>query len=532
MNTRTLAPRDKASPPATSGGDGRGTPTQNAATPGHEAATASADRTRYRLALCLVALLLCLPLLSVTYPPLTDYPNHLARVHILNHYDEVPAFRETFDRQFAPIPNLGADLLILLLNQFFGIYAAGRVFLVLTALLFVAGCHLLGGAIHGHRTWLALPCCFFFYNSMLFSGFLSFLFGAGLFMVGLACWMRWRGRWTAARYALVSLLVFASYLSHLAAYVFLGVSFAVLALWSLLRRERGARGTALDLGHLVPPLAAFAAFMSGGGEAGGLAWNSLKGKFINALLPLDGYNIKLDALLVVVLVVAGVITYRRANGVGVARPTFVTGLVFCLLFLLAPKGALTAWSVDARFVVPATLLLVLSLRISLPRAHAKRLLLLLLAVLALRVGSAWATWATLDARIAAQTRAFDLLPEGARVYPLYVAPADWQRGRVERVFDHLAHYATIRRRAYLPTIFAWRSQQPLVIRTPPRHLAPSPGTPEQWLEASPRWLEYLSDYDYVWSYGADEQVARLLRTRAAPVAVADGFTLWKVGGEQ
>lgn len=490
------------------------------------------ELTGYRLALCLVTLLLCLPILSVAYPPLVDYPNHLTRVHILNHYDDVPAFRENFERQYEPIPNLGGDLLILFLNQFFGIFAAGKIFLVLTALLFVAGCDLLGRAIHGRPTWLALPCCFFLYNSMMFYGFINFMFGTGLFMVGLACWMRWRGEWTAPRYAFVSLVAFASYLSHLAAYVFLGVSFALLAALLLFRRESTVRATAVDLGHLVPPLVAFAAFMSGSGEAGSVAWNSVGGKFIDALLPVVSYNYRLDALLVVVLLVVGVVIFRRATRVRVAKQTFVAGLVFCLLFLVFPKAVLTAWSVDARFVVPATLLLVLSLRITMPRETGKLLLLLLLAVLTLRVGSAWATWHALDRRIAAQLKTFELLPEGARVYPMFVAPDNWERGLVERAFDHVGHYATIKRRAYLPTLFAWKSQQPLIIRTPPRHIAPSPGHAHQWLEVSDRWLAYLSDYDYVWSYGADERLAQLLRTRATPVADSDGFTLWKVGSRQ
>lgn len=487
-----------------------------------------AGRTGYRLALCLVALLLCLPLLAVEYPPLVDYPNHLARVHILSQYDDVPAFRETYERQFEPIPNLGGDLMILLLNQFVGIFAAGKIFLVLTALLFVSGCHLLGRAIHGGRTWLALPCCFFFYNSMLFYGFINFLFGAALFMIGLACWMEWRGRWTWARYGFVSLLVFASYLSHLAAYVFLGVSFAVLAALALFRRESTLRAAVVDLGHLVPPLAAFAAFMSGSGEAGHVVWGGARDKLVSALLPLNGYNLKLDALLGVVLLFVGVVLFRRATSVGVVWPTFLVSVVCGVLFLAFPKAVLTAWSVDARFVVPATLLFVLSLRISVPRATGKFLLLLLLAVLSLRVGSAWAMWAALDARVAAQVRVLDTLPEGARVYPMYVAPRDWEQGRVERVFDHLGHYATIRRRARLPTLFAWRSQQPLFVRTMPRHVAPSPGYADQWLEVSDRWLAYLPDYDYVWSYNADVRLAALLRQRAAPVADSDGFTLWKI----
>ncbi len=490
------------------------------------------ELTRYRLLLCLTTLLLCLPILSVTYPPLVDYPNHLARAHILNAYDVTPAYRLTFDRQFAPIPNLACDLLILFFNQFVGIFAAGKIFLVLTAVLFVAGCHLLGRSIHGRPTWLALPCCFFFYNWMLLFGFINYLFGLALFAVALAYWMEWRGKWTPLRYASVSLLVFSAYLAHLSAYVFLGVAFTLLAAWSYFKRERTLRAAAFDLSHLVAPLAAFAAFMNRSGERGYTEWNTIRGKFIDALPLFNGYDYKSDVMFGVALLVIIVLTVLRADRIRVVAPIFLTGLVFFVLYLLFPKAVLTAWAVDARFIIPATLLLVLSLKIVVPHGSGRLLLLLALAVFTLRVGSLWTTWVALDRRINAQMKVFDLLPEGATVYPLFVSPGENERREFERAFDHVIHYATIKRRAFVPTIFAWRSQQPLVIRNSPRHLHPSPDGVGQWLQTSAMWMDYLGDYEYIWSNNTDECLAQRLHERAAPVAEGGGFTLWKVGSGQ
>lgn len=488
--------------------------------------------TRYRLLLCLTTLLLCLPILSVAYPPLVDYPNHLARAHILDTYDATPSYRQTFERQYAPIPNLACDLLILLFSQFAGIFAAGKLFLVLTAVLFAAGCHLLGRAIHGRPTWLALPCCFFFYNWMLLYGFINYLFGVALFSIALAYWMEWRERWTLPRYVCVSSLVFAAYLSHLSAYVFLGVAFTLLAGWGVFKHSLSLRAAAFNLAHLVPPLAAFAAFMGKSGERGYTEWNTVGGKFIDALPLFRGYDYKTDVLFGAALLVITVLTFLRAERIRVSAPIFLTGLVFFVLYLLFPKAVLTAWAVDARFIIPAALLVVLSLRVTIPHEAGRLLLLLTLVVFSLRVGFIWTTWVSLDRRINAQVEMFSLLPEGAKVYPLFVAPDESERLKIERAFDHVVHYATIYRRAFIPTIFAWRSQQPLVIRNSPRHVQPSPGSAEQWLQSADVWTDYLNDYEYVWSNNTDARLAHLLRERAVPVSEAGGCMLWKVSSKQ
>lgn len=490
------------------------------------------ERARYRGLLCLVTLLLCLPILSVHYVPLVDYPNHLARVHILSSYDDEPAFRERFDRQFEPIPNLAADVLILFLNQFVGILAAGKIFLVLTAVLFAAGCHLLGRAIRGRPAWLALPCCFFFYNSMLFYGFLNYMFGVGLFAVALAYWVEWREKWSAPRYACVSLLVLAAYLSHLSAYVFLGVAFAILTAWGYFKGARTLRAAAFDLGHLVPPLVTFAVYMSGSGEAGGVTWNTVRDKLTSSLSLILSYDYKLDAVVGAALLVVAILVFRRAQSVGVSRPTFVTGLVFALMYLIFPLGMMTAWFVDVRFIMPAALLIVLSLKVNISRKAGRFLLLFLMAVFCLRLGSVWATWVALDARIAAQTRALGVLPEGAKVYPLFVIPDDPKRGRTERAFVHVVHYATIYRRARVPTLFAWKSQQPLVYNSRFKDAVPPIAKAGEWLETSEEWLKHLDDHEYVWAYGLNESLTQLLGERASLLAEADGFTLWRLKSEQ
>ena len=72
----------------------------------------------YWVAFASVCAFLCLPLLSVTYPPLVDYPNHLARAHVLYHYADVPAYQARYYKVLEPIPNLAIDLVVPVLLPF------------------------------------------------------------------------------------------------------------------------------------------------------------------------------------------------------------------------------------------------------------------------------------------------------------------------------------------------------------------------------------------------------------------------------
>lgn len=488
-------------------------------------------RAQYRLLLCLTGALLCLPVIFTKYVPLVDYPNHLARAHILHFYEQVAAYQASYVPAPAPMPNLAVDIMVTQLLRFFSLLTAARIFLALTILLFVAGCHRLGRAIHGRPTWLALPCCFVVYNSMLLYGFVNYVFGLGLFCVTLSYWLEWRRELNAGRFLLVTLLTVCSYLTHLSAYSFLGAAFVVVAAWDYGAFKESPAKSAPKLAPLVFPLALFLINMRGGGKAGGLGWNSLAGKAVGLLSPVLTYNYVLDACVLAALAAVAAVAFvlaRRGGGLRVAWPTFAAGCVLLLLYLLSPRAALNGSAVDVRFVIPCVLLCVLSLKLSLSVRAGKFLLLAVLCLFCVRVAAVWVTWAGLSRRIASEVARFDALPDGARVYPMVVMPPDMQSEKVERSFRHLQSYTTTARHALVPTLFTIEGQQPLLFRERPRFVEAGAYSPEEWRELSPLWLDYLGDYDYLWSYGMDDSLRALAGTRCTKVYEEDGFSLWRV----
>src|SRR5215469_4772948 len=65
------------------------------------------------LALLLVGMLIaCLPVLLTAAPPLVDYPNHLARMHIIGALGASPTLGQFYELVWRPIPNLAMDVVV------------------------------------------------------------------------------------------------------------------------------------------------------------------------------------------------------------------------------------------------------------------------------------------------------------------------------------------------------------------------------------------------------------------------------------
>jgi hypothetical protein len=481
------------------------------------AAGASHDGGRaarlYPWAFLALVLLLCVPVLAVRYPPLADYPNHLARAFILFHYGEVPAFQAEYLRVLAPIPNVALDVAFLGLFRVLSVEAASRVFLVLLVLLFALGCHLLGRAIQGRPTWMALPCACMVYSSTFFYGFVNYVAGVALFCLALAVWLQGSRGWTAARLAGAVLLFFLAYLSHLTAYASLGLAVVFYTAWGLRAGTLDARRAALGLLPLLPPLLAFAGFMRGNGRVGQVRWNSWMDKLAGLLTPITTYSHRVDLGVCAGLALAALLLLAGARRITVDPPALLLGAVFFLLFLAAPLTLLTASAVDVRFVLPAVILALLSVRVDAGGAAAAGALAIFALVIVGRMGFILHTWKQLDTETRREVAAFDSLPEGARIYPITVESPDWETAKRERGLESVAHYATIRRHAFLPTLFAYRGQQPLFYRVRPRYVAGGNAS-------DPKWLRQIAGYDYVWARGADASLLRDLAGRCASLTRA------------
>src|ERR1700688_1414233 len=140
----------------------------------------------------ILAAALLAPIWIVTFPPLLDYPNHLARSFVLAHLGD-PAF--TFSRfyraDWGAYPYLGMDAALLALGRLFPMETAGRLFLSLCALALPAAAWFFLRQVNsgedGTAAWALLMAC----NVFFLEGFLNFDLSLAVGFLALGLWLRW-----------------------------------------------------------------------------------------------------------------------------------------------------------------------------------------------------------------------------------------------------------------------------------------------------------------------------------------------------
>src|SRR5690242_12918976 len=189
-------------------------------------------------------LLAAVPLFSTVLPPLFDYPNHLARMHLLGEDGN-----QFYVVHWAPLPNLAQDLIVPPLARLMPLDIAAKLFLVAIFALITSATIWLNRVATG--VWRLWPLLAFLllYNRMFLWGFLNYLFGIGVALVGAALWLAFeRERWWL-RTLTSALIALACYFSHIAAFgfyalVIIGVELPLA--WTELRAGRRRA-----LGHRV-----------------------------------------------------------------------------------------------------------------------------------------------------------------------------------------------------------------------------------------------------------------------------------------
>jgi hypothetical protein len=181
-----------------------------------------------------------------------------------------------------------------------------------------------------------------------------------------------------------------------------------------------------------------------------------------------------------------------------------------------PYRLFTGTDADNRFVPAALLLLVLSLRIEMPRRAARTLLLGWLALSSVRLAVIWNTWRQLDRQASAMIAALNTFPVGSRIYPALCMDCET---KTERGLHHAVLYATIYRQAFVPSLLALESQEVIRFRRPAA--VKDAGTSG--------WSEDLSGYDFVWSYVIPGSARRELESCCRLVLQGENFAVWKIG---
>lgn len=400
-----------------------------------------------------MVLLAAVPLLYPPTPPLVDLGSHIGRYRIQLEHDSWPTFRAYYRFAWAPIGNLGVDLLVYALAPLLGLENAVKLIVLAIPPLTVAGFLLTAREVHGRIPPTALFAIPLAYNFPLHFGFVNFALSLAFAFLLLPLWLRLgqKGR-LALRAGLFVPLSLLLWLTHTFGWAILGV----LAFGAeFARREdegpwllRGWRA-GLACVPLAPPVLAIIAWRlastSQGSVTGG--WFDPNTKFAYLASVLRDRWRWFD--LASITVIAAVFGYAAASRRMTFSPLLLTGAVLLVpCYLVLPARVFGAAYADMRMLPYACAALLLSVR---PAAEAGRRLVhgLALAGLALVVVRTGGTTASLYLYSRTFERELGAVPhigEGSRVVALIGShcPTVWRMDRLE----HISGLAIARRRAF------------------------------------------------------------------------------------
>jgi len=436
-------------------------------------------------------LIACIPLLLTPLPPLVDFPNHLARMHLLAALSHSPTLQQYYALAWRPLPDLAMDVLVPPLLGAVPLLTAGKLFLAASYLLSTGGVAVLHRVLHGRWSAWSLTAFLLIYNRMLLWGFVNFLFGLGLAVWALAGWIAWRERGVALRLSFGLIAALAVYFAHLMAFGIYGAMIAgyeVGRLWRDRAKPEVAVGAALvAFLSFLPCLVLFAIefvpLHAATSIGSGIRFARPVRKLDLPFSVFDLYNRPFDIAGFALAVIGVSIAYWR-RWLRVAPAAVAPLIVLTLLYVVMPDTLFGATGADRRIPLAIALLLIAGSTWQAPFAREGRWFLSAAFVLfALRLGVVAATWQVSGQLYADLVAGLDTLPAGARIA---VAFSD-SEVNVEAVpLLHFPVLAVARRDAFVPTLFAYATQQPVAFTR-------QYGAVADQLSAGALWHFYVSD---------------------------------------
>jgi hypothetical protein len=511
----------------------------------HQAAGSSGRQVALMfLAFALVA---SFPIASHPLPPLLDYPNHLARMHVIAAIGTDPDLSRFYEIEWQIIPNLMMDMIVPLLAPAIGLYRAGQGFMLITIVLIMSGALALNRAMFGKWSLLPLAVAPLIYNRIFIVGLMNYMFGVGLAIWGLAVWIWLRERAWPLRLAASALFALALFFCHLFALGIYGLGLLAVESWRLrTKRDRPLPrriGEFLAAGLPFVPIMALLLSSPTWGLSAENHWDT-QGKFDGLLAVIETYSDVVDWTLFAIAAAAAVWAVRR-RALRLHPVGWIVLALGGIVYLAMPGVMFSTYLADQRLPIALVFIIMSCARLELHgRAQRAALLGLLGFLLVARVAEVNLTWTDLSRdTLALRDSVKRIEPRGSRILVAQADATDKDEAR-DYGLAHAACLAVIERSALVSTLFTAAGKQ--IVHARPRYRnqvetgdgdlpsteqlasaaerAPAPSAGDR----PPYWLLWQDRFDYVYVVFTERDAANPLPDLLTPVDDGDRFQLYKV----
>jgi hypothetical protein len=495
-----------------------------------------------------------IPVLLYPWPPLGDYINHLARMHVIATVRSDPDLARFYQVDWQVIPNLMMDLIVPVLQRVMNVYLAGQTYTIMCFVVILSGTMALNRQLYGR--WSVLPLIAFplLYNSVFLVGTMNYLFGIGLSLWALAAWAALRERAMALRLAISTLFVLALFFCHL-----FSVGVYALGLFAFELQRLGALRGRRPLSFLFerrtdgrPP--AIIDFIACGlpflpviplmlmSPTWTLRWDfnwELSGKLSGLIFVIEVYSHFATVFLAAIVAAAAAWSIRH-RALQFHPFGWVLLVVGGVTYFVMPRVMFDTYMADQRLPIALAFMIIacahLDLRVDFVRRGFATVLVLMLAVRAFEVQSVWHEVSRGTASFRDSVRHID---RGSKILVAYADPDNGDNAR-ELWLMHAACLAIIERSALVTTAFTVLGKQVMHVRRNYRdRVDTEDGTPpsvKQLLQPSiptdddepPYWANWTSDYDYIYVLFTGTAYPNPDPARLAPVYAGNRFMLYKI----
>jgi hypothetical protein len=488
-----------------------------------------------------LTLLISIPIWTHPLPPLSDYVNHLARMHIIATLQANPQASNFYEINWQVIPNLTMDFIVPALARVMNIYTAGSTYIVAMFALLISGTLALNRALVGRWTVLPLFAFPLVYNYVFLVGLMNYLFGIGVALWAMAGWIALRDRAWPLRYLLSVVSVLALFFCHLSALGIFGVgilSFEILRLWDW-RRELSVRRIADFVLSGFPFLAAAPLlYLSPTMNLISNTYWDQRGKIDGLMYVISNYS-DFAAFALVGIMATGIVWAVRHRILHFHPLVFVLLAVGGAVYFALPRIMFDTYMTDQRVPIGIAFMLFacgdLHLRHRLVRRGFLVVLIVLIAGRLIEIDYNWSQLSDSTSQFRSSVRR---ITPGSKVF---VAYADRSAGEDVRDLGlvHAACIAAIEKGALVTTLFTVVGKQVLHAKpefkdyvdatdgTPPQTSQlivaadhPLPTTPAFWLN----WTKF----DYLYVLFTEDEAPNPDPSRLRLVADGDRFQLYRI----
>jgi hypothetical protein len=447
------------------------------------------QRNRFAAAgLVLIAAALLLPIWIVRFPPLLDYPNHLASSFVLarlhnSSYD----FGQYYSASWGLKPYIATDFLMGSLGRVMPQLIAGKIVLSVGVLgLPLAAWFFLRQANPSQNAsalWVLLGV----HNLFFLYGFVGFYCSLTMMFLALGLWLRWLKTPSFHLWILTFLALMATYFTHLIGFLFAGV---VMGLYSVTRPNlrEWLRSAALLVAGVI---FYFISSRAAESQTSGADFRTLHEKLQAFMLILHGYSGVFDYVSIAAIVFFFFLAWLWNREFQWQWRWLVVACGLVITFAVLPNGFGEGYDIDIRVLPVLFVVLFATARIGRRGWWLAPLALLLFAARTFDVTN---HFRAAQPEMAGMAEAFPLTPPNVRVLPIV---AGHDEDPILQYYAHFWAYGVIERGWFSPYLLESPGLMPLHIKTDSYTLD---GFWDLDYNEKVDWAQVQKDYDYVWTY--------------------------------